>query len=209
MSGRSFWIALPEAAWKVKKLFGNNDNTSGIQPMRVPSLWHDPSCASFPLASRGEVPATGFGKVFAGKLFQSLRVSSARRTWAGNVFDPQDRWPRIRDNHFTRVMKFHILRCFRRTRKQAAQRRLASELRLPGESRHESLRGWLVPEARLELANLAAEDFESPASTIPPLGPPEVGLPPWSPGVNASEIVRREGVAVGQLAGLEPDHEPA
>jgi hypothetical protein len=30
----------------------------------------------------------------------------------------------------------------------------------------------VVPEARLELASLAAEDFESPASTIPPLGPP-------------------------------------
>ncbi len=29
----------------------------------------------------------------------------------------------------------------------------------------------LVPEARLELARLAAADFESAASTIPPLGP--------------------------------------
>ena len=30
--------------------------------------------------------------------------------------------------------------------------------------------GWMVPEARLELARLAAADFESAASTIPPLG---------------------------------------
>ncbi len=29
----------------------------------------------------------------------------------------------------------------------------------------------VVPEARFELAHLAAEDFESPASTVPPLGP--------------------------------------
>jgi hypothetical protein len=29
----------------------------------------------------------------------------------------------------------------------------------------------MVPEARLELAHLAAEDFESSASTVPPLGP--------------------------------------
>ena len=34
------------------------------------------------------------------------------------------------------------------------------------------LKNGVVPEARLELASLAAEDFESPASTIPPLGPP-------------------------------------
>ena len=34
-----------------------------------------------------------------------------------------------------------------------------------------SLSETLVPEARLELAHLAAEDFESSASTIPPLGP--------------------------------------
>lgn len=34
----------------------------------------------------------------------------------------------------------------------------------------------VVPEARLELASLAAEDFESPASTIPPLGPPAQSL---------------------------------
>jgi hypothetical protein len=42
----------------------------------------------------------------------------------------------------------------------------------------------LVPEARLELASLAAEDFESPASTIPPLGPPGLGLGKTAPVVN-------------------------
>jgi hypothetical protein len=45
--------------------------------------------------------------------------------------------------------------------------------------------GNVVPEARLELASLAAEDFESPASTIPPLGPPGFGLEPVRGGVNA------------------------
>ena len=34
--------------------------------------------------------------------------------------------------------------------------------------RNVRMSGKLVPEARLELARLAAEDFESPASTIPP-----------------------------------------
>jgi hypothetical protein len=71
----------------------------------------------------------------------------------------------------------------------------------------------MVPEARLELASLAAEDFESPASTIPPLGPPKFPLKPIAARVNAgrlrSEIVGLEGVALGQLARLEPDHEPA
>jgi hypothetical protein len=38
--------------------------------------------------------------------------------------------------------------------------------------RDESLIGiMLVPEERFELSHLAAGDFESPASTIPPLGP--------------------------------------
>ena len=35
---------------------------------------------------------------------------------------------------------------------------------------------WLVPEVGLEPTCLAAEDFESSASTIPPLGPPEPGV---------------------------------
>lgn len=37
---------------------------------------------------------------------------------------------------------------------------------------HRRFAANLVPEARLELAYLAATDFESAASTIPPLGPP-------------------------------------
>jgi hypothetical protein len=48
----------------------------------------------------------------------------------------------------------------------------APELRR--DSRFSHVQAYLVavvPEARLELASLAAEDFESPASTIPPLGP--------------------------------------
>ena len=78
---------------------------------------------------------------------------------------------------------------------------------------HDSIE--VVPEARLELASLAAEDFESPASTIPPLGPLARHLEPGVARVNAgqtpgsSKIVGLERVAIGQLARLQPDHEPA
>ena len=75
-----------------------------------------------------------------------------------------------------------------------------------------SIEDNLVPEARLELASLAAEDFESPASTIPPLGPPGAGLGKTGPLVNVgrtSKIVGLERVAVSQLAGLQTRHEPA
>ena len=61
----------------------------------------------------------------------------------------------------------------------------------------------MVPEARLELASLAAEDFESPASTIPPLGPPGAGLRHGKRRVNpgsTSKILGGEGVAIGKLA---------
>lgn len=60
----------------------------------------------------------------------------------------------------------------------------------------------MVPEARLELASLAAEDFESPASTIPPLGPPIDGLGEAPEGVNpqqSSKIPGLKGVAIGHL----------
>lgn len=75
----------------------------------------------------------------------------------------------------------------------------------------------LVPEARLELAYLAAEDFESPASTIPPLGPaaglsrarlarqraPSAQRRGARPGAG-----RREGVAIGQPRRTAAGHEP-
>ena len=76
--------------------------------------------------------------------------------------------------------------------------------------------------ARLELASLAAEDFESSASTIPPLGPtigcsqacaarqPARKQPAQrSSNPGASQTVRGKSVAVGHLAGFPADHEPA
>ena len=42
----------------------------------------------------------------------------------------------------------------------------------------------MVPEARVELARLAAEDFESPASTVPPLGPTRLSYPAAGRAVN-------------------------
>ena len=57
----------------------------------------------------------------------------------------------------------------------------------------------MVPEARLELASLAAEDFESPASTIPPLGPPATPLKPARARVNPGRaVLRRSKVVSGQ-----------
>lgn len=45
----------------------------------------------------------------------------------------------------------------------------------------------LVPEARLELARLASEVFETSASTIPPLGPARQGLSGPEGGVNGGK----------------------
>ena len=49
---------------------------------------------------------------------------------------------------------------------------------------HSHILGKLVPEARLELARLASEVFETSASTIPPLGPAKQGLSGPAGGVN-------------------------
>jgi hypothetical protein len=64
----------------------------------------------------------------------------------------------------------------------------------------------LVPEARLELASLAAEDFESPASTIPPLGPPAPRLVNPSPAVNV--ICHRSSVWKVSQSANWPDCNP-
>lgn len=48
--------------------------------------------------------------------------------------------------------------------------------------------GKLVPEARLELARLASEVFETSASTIPPLGPADWGLAAPAGGVNGQQV---------------------
>ena len=47
-----------------------------------------------------------------------------------------------------------------------------------------------MPEARLELARLASEVFETSASTIPPLGPAKGGLAAPAGGVNG----QRQGI---------------
>lgn len=64
----------------------------------------------------------------------------------------------------------------------------------------------LVPEVGLEPTSLAAADFESAASTIPPLGPLKRGLAPRAGRVNNQisllQIVCRKGIAVGHLPRL-------
>ena len=69
----------------------------------------------------------------------------------------------------------------------------------------------VVPEVGLEPTRLAAGDFESPASTIPPLGPRSAGFnrPPAPRQSEGSEVGCRKRVAIGDLAGLQPDGEPA
>jgi hypothetical protein len=72
----------------------------------------------------------------------------------------------------------------------------------------ESVGVWMVPEARFELARLAAEDFESTASTVPPLGPS--GVPFSRPfRRRQSQLCCGKRVAFGNVTGLEPGQKPA
>ncbi len=63
----------------------------------------------------------------------------------------------------------------------------------------------LVPEARLELARLAAEDFESPASTIPPLGPADADLAARAPQDKRGRVHRPTDCAPRRYR-RRPDH---
>jgi disulfide bond formation protein DsbB len=66
----------------------------------------------------------------------------------------------------------------------------------------------MVPEARFELARLAAEDFESTASTVPPLGPSGAAFSrPF--GRRQSQLIRIERITGGDVARLQARQKPA